>query len=213
MKDMNPLRNDEVAAQERIIQLERELAEKNKLIYKLQNPTPKKQKQPRKPINWSRLSTKSVKIILACACVGGLVYACEPNSLYTSDGFITYVGKVQTQTICNGPKKIGFGRSKVETQRTGCHTYSGYDVKASFLDINGKMRETFAEAFEEDEWVINDRLKSMNVNFSNKRIIYPKNINHLKKGCKIQVYFLRGALLGTRPWLQDPKIDASMCGE
>ncbi len=212
MTNMNPLRDNEVAAQERIIQLEKELKEKNQLIHKLQNPVPKKPKQPRQPIDWSRLSAKSIKIIGVCACLGWLFYTCEPNQLYTSDGIITYVGKAQTKTICHGPVKIMFKNGEAKTQDTQCDTYVGYNIKASFLDIGGKTREISAEAFEKTGWFNSDTLP-LEKKFYNNRILYPKNVNHLKKGCKIKAYFLRSYFLKTHPWWQNPRIDASVCGE
>lgn len=205
MANMNPLRDDILAAQEPVVQLKRELAEKNKLIYKLQNPEPKKPKQPRKPTNWPKWFKKAAKISAIVLGSGALLtfctFTCEPNDMYVAKGTIVGIKsqKLLYADSCQRPNENG---KIVEMTGIACGQKSPdgifYILQVEFEDrYNGQ--------------------RIIDVEHEIKTEKMTESVPYI--GCVIDVYHKLGLVFRDKPWFKrdwnfsqpNNHVDTSMC--
>lgn len=220
MTDMNPLRDNELAAQERVIQLERELAERDMLIYKLQNPQKeKKVKPPRKPINWPAWFTKAAKI--SAAVVGGAVLLLFCISFFEHNE--TYVTKGKITRVLAKAHKYKGACSLVPNERGRLYrpywceeqeiAETSYDIEVEFIF----QKEKRTARFKPFELTMGDGYRSWSETAENPLIIrtyrtyFGEAVPHV--GCIVNVYYPLGVVFKDRTWPPKFLIDASMCKE
>lgn len=216
MTNMNPLRDDGLAAQERVAQLEKELAEKDKLIYKLQNPQKeKKAKPPRQPINWPTWFRKAAKI--SAATIGGtaLILSCiclfECNATYVTKGKITKVTNTMHtyKDACHlVPNKKGrLYRPEYCERKIGDTSY-GIEVEFQF---QGKKKVINFYPFEElsgKTWP--ETAEKPPLPDISHAVYFGSAIP--KVGCIVEVYYPLGDVFNDRTFFRPFIVDASQCG-
>lgn len=218
--NMNPARDNEFAAQERVFQLEKELAEKNKLIYKLKNPTPKKEKSPRQPINWPAWLKKTVKI--SAWTVGGTIFLLFCISLFECNE--TYITKGKITKVLDKAHKYKGDCPLIPDKKSRLYkpdwckeqkiSETGYGIEVEFLFQNQKRIERFGP-FESTmggrylSWpeTAKNPLESYYSGYY--RVHSGEAVPHV--GCIVNVYYPLGVVFKDRTWPPKFLIDASMC--
>lgn len=192
MTNADPFRSDDVAAQERVFQLERELAERDALIEKLRS---------------QRISTiwqKYVKKILAISLISIIGFFSlafitilfEPNDIYVAEATITKIATPRgIQRNC--PPDCNTGYTKGFT-----FVYEDQDGKQT-VDLNPN-ETVYWPYFTQEKLSLgyDDRTKG------SYKVRMGESGAYL--GCKVKLHYLRGAWFGDRSWF-DPVADTTMC--